>query len=104
MPGSRLEAFEKFVEKDPANVLARYSLAMELRKAGRFEDAMASFAEVLAVDPSYVPAYFMAGQTAVECGKGEEARRILNAGIEAAKKAGETHAADKMGELLRTIE
>ncbi|OQB39714.1 MAG: Tetratricopeptide repeat protein [Candidatus Latescibacteria bacterium ADurb.Bin168] len=104
MAKSRIETFKAFLEKDPGNSLARYSLAMEFRKAGRYDDALARFAELIERDPKYVPAYFMCGQTAVEAGKVEEAKKVLRVGIDVARNAGETHAAEKMAELLATLE
>lgn len=104
MAKSRIETFKAFLEKDPGNSLARYSLAMELRKAGRCDEALAGFADLIERDPKYVPAYFMCGQTAVEAGKVQEAKEVLRTGIDVARNAGETHAAEKMAELLATLE
>ncbi len=95
MARSNAEFFEQAV--------ARYSLAMEYRKAQRFEDAMAAFDAVVELDPAYIPAYQMAGHVAVEMHDPDRARDVLNAGIEAAEKARNTHAASKMRELLDTL-
>jgi len=103
MEKSNLEAFRKFVEKAPDNSFARYSLAMEYRKADRMEDALATFKELLARDPTYVPAYLMAGQVAVALDRTEDAQAILKKGIEAAKQANNQHAASEMTILLESI-
>jgi thioredoxin-like negative regulator of GroEL len=98
-----VETFQRFLEKDPANIFARYSLAMEYRKAGNLEEALTEFREVIAREAGYIPVYFMVGQTAVEAGKLDEAKELLAAGIDRARAAGESHAADKMSELLATL-
>jgi len=103
MPESRLEVFRRFLEKDPDNSFARYSLAMEYRGANDLEMALKTFEELLGRDPSYVAAYLMAGQVAVALDETEKARKILTKGIEAAKKAGNEHAVSKMNEILKSI-
>jgi hypothetical protein len=50
-----------------------------------------------------VPAFFMAGQQLTRLGRVEEARAALRDGIEAARAAGDAHAAGEMSEFLASL-
>lgn len=88
---SRLEILEGMLAQDPANTFARYGLAMELAKGGRFADAVRQFEELIANKPDYCAAYFHGGQTLEKAGELEEAAAMYRRGIEAARQAGDTH-------------
>jgi len=103
MTQSRLETFKRYVEKDPRNSFARYSLAMEYRTANQLEAALTTFEELIAQDPAYVPAYLMAAEAAVDLGAREKAGAILRKGIAAAQAAGNSHAVSKMTDLLDSL-
>lgn len=88
----RLEMLEKMVASGKADSFARYALAMEYKKEGRVEDALSAFGALRETDPEYVPMYLMAGQLLIDARRGEEAKGWLVAGIELAKKKGESKA------------
>ncbi len=75
---------------------AFYGLAMEYRSLERYEDAVATFQDLRARDPSYVPMYLMCGQMLEKIGRADAAREWLASGIAAARAKGDAHA---MGEL-----
>jgi tetratricopeptide (TPR) repeat protein len=100
---SRREQIEAMLADEPGDVFLRYSLAMELDKAGEHEASLARFAELARDDPPYVPAFFMAGQQLARLGRMDEARTVLRDGIEAARTQGDAHAAGEMGELLASL-
>jgi tetratricopeptide (TPR) repeat protein len=100
---SRREQIEAMLADDPGDVFLRYSLAMELDKAGDHEASLARFAELARGQPPYVPAYFMAGQQLARLGRLDESRTVLRDGIEAARAQGDAHAAGEMGELLASL-
>ena len=104
MAKSHLDFFKAAVEKDPTNTFARYSLAMEYRKAELPEDALAAFEAIVEHDPDYVAAYLMAGQLAADIQQDDRAIAILNAGIERARAVGNDHAASEMSDLLEELE
>jgi len=103
MARDHIEFFRQAVAKVPDNDFARYSLAMEYRKAGRLEESLRTFEGLLARDSSYVPAYLMAAEVAGQLGEIDKAKDIIARGTAAALKAGEQHAADKLGELLQSL-
>ncbi|MDB4988209.1 MAG: hypothetical protein JWN04_3387 [Myxococcaceae bacterium] len=99
----RLELFDKLIAGGSQDPFHHYARAMELRSIGRASDAFASFAEVCARFPDYVPTYLMAAQLAQELGANAEARAHATAGVEAAKRAGNEHALSELTALLDAL-
>jgi thioredoxin-like negative regulator of GroEL len=100
---SRREKIEAMLAEDPGDTFLRYSLAMELDKAGEHDASLAKFAELTRGDPPYVPAFFMAAQELARIGRIEEARTALRDGIESARVQGDSHAAGEMSEFLASL-
>jgi thioredoxin-like negative regulator of GroEL len=100
---SRREKIEALLADDPRDTFLRYSLALELEKEGDHEASLASLRALSEESPPYVPAFFMAGQQLAKLARSEEARAILRAGIEAARTAGDSHAAGEMSEFLASL-
>jgi tetratricopeptide (TPR) repeat protein len=97
---SRRERLEEMLAEDPNDPFLRYGLAMEHAGAGEDEAAAKCFAELLRIAPDYVPAYLQAGQVLARLGREEEARAVYRAGIGAAQRAGDAHAAGEMQGFL----
>ena len=76
---------------------------MELDKEGQHDRSLAVLRGLTRDNPPYVAAFFMAGQQLVRLGRIEEARAILRDGIEAARTAGDSHAAGEMSEFLASL-
>jgi tetratricopeptide (TPR) repeat protein len=97
---SRLEMLAQFLEQNPGDAFARYGLAMEYSKAGQTEQALAEFKKLLALHPDYTNGYFMAAQTLERNGRTTEAKKMLESGVEAAKRTGNNHALSEMAGML----
>lgn len=100
---SRREKIEAMLRESPDDTFLRYSLAMELRKEGLHADSLERLGELQREDPPYVPAFLMSAQQLVSLNQVAEARSVLRAGIEEARKQGDLHAAGEMGELLASL-
>ena len=100
---SRLEKIEAMLVDDPNDIFLRYSLAMELEKAGNNDASLAKLGELTSESPPYVPAFFMASQQLVRLSRVEEARTMLREGIEQARAQGDSHAAGEMSEFLTSL-
>ncbi len=87
----RLDALRTLLQQDPSNRLARYGLAMELADRGDLEGAVAEFRALIAAHPDYAYAYFHCGQTLEKLERPDEARAAYQAGIEAARRIGDSH-------------
>ncbi len=100
---SRRQRVEAMLADDPRDTFLRYSLAMELAKEGEHEPSLEQYRSLMADDPPYVPAFFMAGQQLAQLGRVGEARSVLRNGIEQARQQGNDHAAGEMSELLASL-
>ena len=75
-------------------------------RVGAFGDPVAvtpNIDALAAEEPPYIPAFFMAAQQLTHAGRAEEAAGRLRAGIAAAERSGDAHAAAEMREFLSTL-
>jgi tetratricopeptide (TPR) repeat protein len=93
----------QFLEQNPGDAFARYGLAMEHSKAGQTELALTEFGKLLQLHPDYTNGYFMAAQTLERAGRTEEAKKMLERGIEAAQRTGNKHALSEMSGMLEEL-
>jgi hypothetical protein len=100
---SRREKIEAMLAEDPSDTFLRYSLAMELDKEGDHDASLAKFSELTGDNPPYVPAFFMSAQQLVRISRPDDAKSILQTGIEAANTQGDHHAACEMSEFLASL-
>jgi tetratricopeptide (TPR) repeat protein len=96
----RLSMLAQFLEQNPGDAFARYGLAMEYSKAGQTEQALTEFGKLLQLHPDYTNGYFMAAQTLQRAGRTLEAKKMLESGIEAARRTGNKHALSEMSAML----
>ena len=100
---TRREKIEAMLVDDPTDTFLRYSLAMELDKAGEHDASLAKLRELSTDAPPYIPAFFMAGQQLARLERTDEARAVLRDGIEQARTQGDSHAAGEMSEFLASL-
>jgi tetratricopeptide (TPR) repeat protein len=100
---TRLQMLAQFLEQNPGDAFARYGLAMEYSKAGQTEQALAEFNKLLELHPDYTNGYFMAAQTLERSGRTPEAKKMLESGVEAAKRTGNKHALSEMAGMLEDL-
>jgi tetratricopeptide (TPR) repeat protein len=100
---SRLAALTQFVDQNPGDAFARYGLAMEYSRLGQTETALEHFNKLLELHPDYTNGYFMAAQTLERSGRTPEAKKMLESGIAAAKRAGNQHALREMSGMLEEL-
>src|SRR6185312_7608122 len=97
---SRLETLRVFVAQAPENAFARYGLAMELKQQGESDAALEQFQLLAERHPDYAAGFQQAGQLLLSLGRTSDARQRLLAGIAAAERTGDAHAAAEMRGLL----
>lgn len=100
---SRREKIEAMLAEAPDDEFLRYSLALELEKEGRHVESLERLGALMRGAPPYVPAFLMAAQQLVGLQRIDEARAALRDGIDAAREAGNGHAAGEMAELLASL-
>lgn len=100
---SRREKIESLLQDSPEDVFLNYALAMELIKESEISKAREVFAKVRKLDADYVPAYFQEAQALAQENEIDEARFILEKGIEVARRTGDNHALGEMTDFAETL-
>lgn len=103
MSESRLKKLESMLTEDPDDQLLKYMLALELDKTSDHNRSLRLLSELMAGDPSYVPAFLMAGQQQAALGQKDAARTTWRAGIQAAHSQHNDHAASEMTQFLQEL-
>jgi len=101
---SRREQLEAMLADEPQDTFLRYALAMELENESELEKSIEMFQSLMEDSPPYVPAFFMLGQLFARVDRSEEARPVLEAGIEQARQQGDSHAAGEMSDFLASLQ
>ena len=101
---NRREQIEAMLKDEPNDPELRYMLAMDHVSAGDDATAVRCFQELIAVAPTYPPAYHQAGRALQRLNRLAEARAVLTQGIPIAQKQGDHHAAGEMMELMQSLE
>ena len=103
MSKSRREQLEEMLKETPTDAELRYFLAMEYLGAGEHDAALRCFQELLTDSPDYVPTYVQAGQLYNRLDRVQDAKGTFQAGIEAARRKGDLHAAGEMEGFLDAL-
>ena len=99
----RMAMLTEVLVQNPNDTFARYGLAMEYSNSGKTEEALEEFGKLLTVNPDYAAGYFMAAQTLTKVDRVEEARKMLENGIAAAQRTGNSHALSEMQGMLSEL-
>src|SRR5271165_7004112 len=99
----RLATLKLILDAKPDDAFARYALGLEYSNSGDTDAAIAEFQNLLASHPDYTNGYFMAAQTLVRADRTQEARAMLQQGIECARRTGNQHAQAEMEGMLDEI-
>ena len=99
----RMAKIQQMLLADPNDVFLNFSLAMEYAKEGQTEEAARQFTRVTELDPGHVSAYYQQANILVGLNRNEDAKAVLDRGVEAARKAGDRHMVDKMTEMRKLL-
>ena len=100
---SRRAQLEELLQSEPQDVFLNYALAKQCVADGDVAEGLERFAKTRELSRDYVPAYFQAAQVLAEQGEIEKSREMINAGIEVARRTGDTHALGEMTEFLEML-
>lgn len=101
---SRVTALQEILKEKPDDAFARYALGLEFSNAGDTEAALAQFEQLLAAHPDYSNGYFMSAQVLDRAGRDDEARAMLQKGIESARRTSNQHALSEMQAMLDDLQ
>jgi tetratricopeptide (TPR) repeat protein len=97
---SRVAALKEILAANPDDAFARYALGMEYSGAGETDAAVAEFQRLIAANPDYTNAYFMAAQTLARAERNNEAKTMLQQGMDCARRTRNQHALSEMEAML----
>ena len=104
MEKTRLEFLQETLAGAPDNTFVRYGLAMELQNAGKPDEAWQNFEYLLTRHPEYSATYFQAAMLLIKLNRREEARQVLQNGIETTAKQGNAHAQNELRAALDDLD
>ena len=102
-----LDAFRQMVAKNPQGFLGRYGLGNTLiQEGGNLEEAVEHLTVATQLDPTHVASHLGLGRALVSLGRKDEAKPILQAGIDAAlsgRSSGGKDLVPELQQLLHTL-
>ena len=101
---SAADNLEKLIGTPRDGALLRYSLGLELLKAGDAVRAAARLREAVEFDPLYSAAWRTLGKTLEQAGSGAQALEAYRAGIDAARRKGDKQAEKEMTVFAKRLE
>jgi tetratricopeptide (TPR) repeat protein len=96
----RLSKIQAMLQTSPDDAFLHYAASLEHRKSNDLYRALASLDRTIAIDPNYSYAYFQKGQVLEEQGQPGQASRAYQAGLEAARRAGDARAMSELQAAL----
>lgn len=100
----RLAQLHKLLEADPADADLLYMIALEHAKAGAFTEAVEWLDRTLTQHKHYHYAYFQKAKALSQLGKDDEAKHVLEVGIDHARQGNDLKAVGELTELLQSLD
>ena len=100
-----IDAFRKMVAKKPDGFLGRYGLGDKILQSGdNIEEAVEHLRVAVELDPVHVASHFALGRALAELKRHDEAKVVLNAGIEVALSGRSNGGGDLVPEMRALIQ
>jgi uncharacterized protein HemY len=100
---TRRQQILEMLAEDPGDPFLRYGLAMDYAGSGEHESAAQCFRELIQARPDYVAAYLQAARVLQQLGREDDAAEVARAGVVAARKVGDEHAASELEFFLDSL-
>lgn len=88
------------LEQDPNSAFARYGLAMAYVNAGQADEALPEFTKLLEAHPDYAAGYYHLGRALEGMGRIDEARAVMEKGVEVTTRTGDAHTRSELQAAL----
>ena len=99
-----IDGFRQMVAKNPKGFLGRYGLGNKiLQEGGSLDEAVEHLRVAVQLDPLHVASHLALGRALVGIKQPEEARRILQAGIDAAMSGRSNGGRDLVPEMQSLV-
>src|SRR5689334_15755547 len=100
---NRLAQLQKFYDEDPNDPFNLYGLALEITKSDR-QQGYSLFQQLIDGFPDYVPAYYQSAILSIELAKPEDAKEILEKGMNWAKSKNDAKAFHELQQLWNEVD
>jgi predicted Zn-dependent protease len=99
MSEQRFQQLQALLGEDPKDTFLRHAMAMELRRLGRPQEAIATMEELLLEVPDHVGGYYQLATMLAEEGRINDALETCNAGMLRCIVVGDRKAHRELGQL-----
>jgi len=104
MSTTRLEQLRGMLAEEPNDAFLRYAIALELKRAGKMEEAADDLERLLKADPKYIACYYQLALILIDLGRTEEAIHTCDSGSLQCITTGDRKARAELLELKNAIE
>jgi predicted Zn-dependent protease len=99
----RLSQLEAMLAEEPGDRFLRYAIALELKRLGRMDEAIAGLEGLLAEDPKYIACYYQLALMLADLGRIDEAVSTCEAGALQCIVTGDRKARAELLELKEAL-
>jgi len=99
----RLDKLMAFHEQDPTDTFCTYGIAMEYQKTGDLEAALRWLDRTIEIDSDYAYAHYQRARVLADRGDIDAAQSAIDAGLTAAQHTSDTHAAEELAVLRKSL-
>lgn len=103
MSNERMDQLRSMLDEEPGDVFLRYAIALELRRAGRPDQAIDDLRGLLNDEPGHLASYHQLALMLSEVGRIRDAVHTCEAGMLQCLVAGDRKAHAEMAELLEQL-
>lgn len=101
---NKLNKLFQYLEANPNDSFARFSIAQEYKKQGYIEKAQDYFQQLKKQDPDYIGTYYHLGKLFEEKGDDEQAAQVYKEGMAIANKIGDQHALNELKQAIQLLD
>ncbi len=99
----RLDQLEKLLQLDPDDAFVLYAIAQEHAKAGDHDQALGFYDRAIGVTPDDAYCYYHKAASLITLGRTDDADAVLDAGLQAAGRAGDAKARGELEALRESL-
>ncbi|MBK8227054.1 MAG: tetratricopeptide repeat protein [Flavobacteriales bacterium] len=103
MSADRLMQLRAWLAEEPGDAFLRYAIALELKRLGESEQAIASLESLLGEKPEHIPSYYQLAVLLAELSRFDEAIACCEAGMLRCIVAGDQKARNELAALKEGI-
>ncbi len=104
MSAERLEQLRVMLADEPGDLFLRYAIALELKRNGEVEQAIAGLEAILSEDPKHIASYYQLATMLADLGRIDEAAEVCEAGSMQCLVTGDRKARSELLALKEALE